>query len=289
MGVELVILTGLSGAGRTRALDVFEDEGWFCVDNLPPRMLAPMADLFSVEGSDVGRACVVCDARGGEYFAELRDRIADLRERGMPVRVVFLDADDDVLIRRYKETRRRHPLGRGRSVARSVALERERLAALRAEADVVVDTSRLNVHELRTQVLDAVLRTTARRMQVTITSFGFKYGTPQDADLLLDLRFLPNPHWIGELQALSGLDEAVRAYLAESAPMGPFWERLTALGDLLLPAYEAEGKAHLVAALGCTGGRHRSVYVATEVGDRYRDRGFDVSVVHRDLDKDTRP
>ena len=287
---DFVVITGFSGAGKSQAMATFEDAGYFCVDNLPPEMIGSLADLFGHGGSKVERAAVASDTRGGEYFDGLVRVLEDLDQRGVPFRVLFLDASNEALINRFKETRRRHPLANGGSVESAIALERERLAALQERADVSIDTSGLSAARLRKVVADKMLpHGKIGRLAVTFMTFGFKHGTPRDADLTFDVRFLPNPHYEAELRDLTGLDEAVIEYVEKSDGIGEFYERLTPLLDYLLPAYESEGKSHLTVAIGCTGGRHRSVVIAEHLARIYAPRGdLLIDVVHRDVAKPPR-
>lgn len=284
---DLVIITGFSGAGKSTAMAVFEDEGYFCVDNLPSEMIRSLIELFVHKGSKVARAAVVSDVRGGSYFEGLVSILDDLRGRGVEHRVVFLEADEGALLTRYKETRRRHPLAPTGSVLDGIARERDLLEPLRHRADVVIDTSGLTVWTLRRKLADELLPTrTPGRLAVTFESFGFKYGPPRDPDLLLDVRFLPNPHYEPELRPLTGDDARVLAFVDQDGELGRFYERLHPLLDYLLPKYLAEGKAHLVIAIGCTGGRHRSVAIAQHLADRYGPSGeYLIEVVHRDVSR----
>ena len=285
---EFAVITGLSGAGRTLAADALDDLGWFVIDNLPPELVPKVVELAQTPGSQVDRVALV--VRTGAYQEEILPMLGWLRSTGARVRILFLDAATDTLVRRYDSTRRRHPLSGGGSHAHVVAAierERELLDPVRAEADVVVDTSELNVHELRSRVqglfgADEVEPT----MQTTVLSFGYKHGLPLDADLVFDCRFLPNPHWVEQLQPLTGLDESVRRYVLDQPAAREFLANLESLLAQLLPAYVAEGKAYLTIALGCTGGRHRSVTIAEEVARLLREHGVrDPGVVHRDIDK----
>lgn len=297
---DFVIVTGLSGAGKSQAMATFEDAGYFCVDNLPPEMIGGLADLFEHEGSKVERAAVVSDVRGGEYFDSLVRVVDHLAERGTPHRILFLEASDDVLVARYKETRRRHPLADEATdapasasdgpILGAIEVERERLVPLRERADVSIDTSELSASRLRTVVADKMLpRGNIGKLAVTFLSCGFKHGTPRDADLLFDVRFLPNPHYEPELRELTGVDDPVREYVESSDGIEEFYDHLVPLLDYLLPQYEREGKAHLTVGIGCTGGRHRSVVIAEELARRYRERGeVLVDVVHRDIAKPPR-
>ena len=282
---DLVVITGYSGAGKSTAMNVFEDAGYFCVDNLPPEMIRGLVDLFAHEGSKVERAAVVCDVRGGTYFDSLADAVDSLG--AAPHRILFLDATRETLLNRYKETRRRHPLAPESSISTGIEAERQLLDPIRARADVVVDTTGIKASDLRRRIAaDLLPRAVAQRLAVTFASFGFKHGPPRDADLTLDVRFLPNPHYVSELRPLTGRDPRVVEYVEGGGQLITFYERLEPLLDFLLPAYTAEGKAHLMVAIGCTGGRHRSVAVAEHLGARYSERDdLFVEVVRRDADK----
>ena len=287
---DFVVITGFSGAGKSQAMATFEDAGYFCVDNLPPEMIGSLADLFGLEGSKVERAAVASDTRGGEFFDGLIKVLEDLDTRGVPYRLLFLEASNEALINRFKETRRRHPLANGGSVESAIGLERERLAALAERADVSIDTSDLSASRLRKVVADKMLpRGKIGRLAVTFVTFGFKHGSPRDADLTFDVRFLPNPHYEADLRDLTGLDDAVVQYVVESDGIHEFYDRLVPLLDYLLPAYEREGKSHLTIGIGCTGGRHRSVVIAEHLARIYGARGdLLVDVVHRDVTKPPR-
>jgi UPF0042 nucleotide-binding protein len=285
--VELVVITGHSGAGKSEAIAAFEDGGYFCVDNLPPKMIEALGELFQHEGSGVQRAAVVTDVRGGEYFEDLLAVLDELEAGGLELKLVFLDADEETLLRRYKETRRRHPLARSGRIVDGIREERSRLAPLRERADVVIDTTALTGGALRRRIAIELIGRGAEEneLALTILTFGFKNGPPSDADLTLDVRFLPNPHYEDELRPLTGLDEPVRRYVESGTQAGEFYGRLMPLLQFLLPAYVAEGKQHLTIAVGCTGGRHRSVTVAdriaTELGKR---DDVKLRVVHRDVE-----
>ena len=282
---DLVIITGFSGAGKSTAMAAFEDEGYFCVDNLPSEMIRSLVDLFRHVGSKVRRAAVVSDVRGGSYFDGLATMLDDLRASGVRHRVLFLEADEQTLVTRYKETRRRHPLAPSSSVTEGIARERELLRSLRGRADVVVDTSGLTAAMLRRKLADELLPSrTPGRLAVTFQSFGFKYGPTRDPDLLLDVRFLPNPHYEHELRPLTGDDARIVEFIDRDGELTAFYERLHPLLDYLLPQYLAEGKAHLEVAIGCTGGRHRSVAIASHLAARYASEPeYRVHVVHRDV------
>jgi RNase adapter protein RapZ len=281
--VELTIITGLSGAGKSGAMGAFEDADFFCIDNLPPRLLPSLVDLFSLEGSSVERAALVFDVRGGVWFDELVRELARVDAvPGITTRILFLEASDDVLLSRFRETRRRHPLAEGGEVLRGIERERELLSETRERADVVIDTTDMNTWQLRDAVAQEMMAPGTRpRMRVTFASFGFKHGVPRESDLMFDVRFLRNPHYVPELTALTGEDAAISSYVADDPGYDGFMERLVGLLDFVLPLYAAEGKRHLVVGIGCTGGRHRSVTVAEALAARYRE-SMDVSVAHRD-------
>jgi RNase adapter protein RapZ len=283
--VEFVILTGLSGAGRSETAKVLEDLGYFVIDNLPPSLIGRVAEL-AVTGREQGRVALVVDARGGAFAADTSELYAALellRSKSISLRVLFLEASDEVLVRRFEQTRRRHPVG-GEGVVESIATERSLLRELRATADLVIDTSDLNVHELRDKVL-AAFAGEERGMLVTVSSFGFKYGLPLDADMVIDVRFLPNPHWVPELRPRTGLEPPVRDYVLGIDETKLFMDRLRDLLDVALPGYVREGKQYLTIALGCTGGRHRSVVLAEELGAWLASQDFRVHVSHRDVER----
>lgn len=289
--VELVVITGHSGAGKSETIAAFEDGGYFCVDNLPPRMIEALGELFRHEGSGVQRAAVVTDVRGGEYFEDLLAVLDELDASGLELKVLFLEAEEETLLHRYKETRRRHPLARSGRIVDGIREERTRLAPLRERADVVIDTTGLTGGALRRRIATELIGRDAQENQLalTILTFGFKNGPPSDADLTLDVRFLPNPHYVDELRPQTGLDEPVREYVESGTQAGEFYGRLMPLLEFLLPAYVAEGKQHLTIAVGCTGGRHRSVTVADRIA-RVLGRRNDVKlrVVHRDVELESR-
>ena len=282
---DLVVITGFSGAGKSTAMAAFEDEGYFCVDNLPPEMIRSLVDLFMHEGSKVARAAVVSDARGGTYFEGLAAMLEDLRTAGVRHRVLFLEADEQSLLTRYKETRRRHPLAPTGSVAEGIRRERVLLAPVRERADVVVNTGQLTAAMLRRKLTEELLPSqTPGRLAITFQSFGFKYGPSRDADVLFDVRFLPNPHYETDLRPLTGADARVVSYINRDGALDEFYEHLHPLLDYLLPKYVSEGKAHLVVAIGCTGGRHRSVAISLHLAERYAGQpGYVVDVLHRDV------
>jgi UPF0042 nucleotide-binding protein len=282
---EFVVITGLSGAGRSQAADDLEDLGWFVIDNLPAELIPKVTELVQSPGSSTPRVALVVGV--GAHQSDLMPALARLRAAGGRVRQLFLDAGTDVLVRRYEGTRRRHPLLiPGEGLAEAIERERELLEPVKAAADVVVDTSSLNVHELHDRIVALFGEDHPDSgMQTRVVSFGYKHGLPLDVDIVLDCRFLPNPHWIDDLRPLTGLDDAVRRYVLSQEAARDLLTRLDDLLGLLLPAYVAEGKSYLTVAFGCTGGRHRSVAIAEEVAALLRGRGFAPTVLHRDIAK----
>jgi UPF0042 nucleotide-binding protein len=287
MSVDLVVVTGMSGAGRSTTAKCLEDLGWFVVDNLPPSLLATMVDLGERSHGQVERIAVVADVRSRAFSSDLEAALAELDDRDARVRVIFLEASDEALVRRFESNRRPHPLqGDGRLVD-GIEEERGLLRELRGEADLVLDTSVLNVHELRTKVAAAFGdEGAAARVSMTLMSFGYKYGLPVDADLVVDCRFLPNPHWVEELRPHTGQDSDVRAYVLGQPSAGEFLERFEGLVRLLLEGYEREGKHYVLLAVGCTGGKHRSVAITEELSRRLASPGLEVQVQHRDLGRE---
>jgi RNase adapter protein RapZ len=284
--LDLVVITGLSGAGRSTAAKCLEDLGWFVVDNLPPSLLATMVDLASRSQGSVDRVAVVVDVRSRGFTSGVREALAELDRMGVRARVLFLEATDDALVRRFDSVRRPHPLQGSGLLTDGIARERDQLRDLRGEADLVLDTSDLNVHELRAKIEAAFADASSTGLHATVMSFGYKYGLPVDADIVVDCRLLPNPHWVPELRPLTGLDDAVRDYVFAQPGAGEF---VDAYGDLLRryeEGYAREGKHYATVAVGCTGGKHRSVAIAQELATRLRSDGVDVSVVHRDLGRE---
>jgi UPF0042 nucleotide-binding protein len=286
---DLVVITGFSGAGKSTAMNVFEDAGYFCVDNLPPRLIGSLIELFMHAGSKVERAAIVSDVRGGEYFDALLTVLDDLRGGELRHRVLFLDADEQTLRNRFQETRRRHPLAGEGSVSEGIAAERRQLEPLKERADLVIDTTELSSAALRAKIIDAFLAAErATKLAVTFASFGFKNGPLRDADLLIDVRFLANPHYEGELRPLTGTDPRVVEFIDGDGRLTQLYSLLEPLLDFLLDQYVAEGKAHLLIAIGCTGGRHRSVAVVEHLAKRYAlGEHLLVQVSHRDIAKPT--
>ena len=277
---EFLIITGLSGAGRSQAGATLEDMGWFVIDNMPTALITKVAELVGAPGSETDRVALVVGRDAGQ-LEDLKAAVTQLRGSSR-VMVLFLEAADEVLVRRFEGTRRRHPLGR-EGVTEAIALERERLQPIRELADVVVDTSELNVHQLRERLTDLFVADEFQAMQVSLMSFGFKHGVPLDVDNVFDCRFLPNPHWVEELRPLTGLDEAVRDYVLGMPEAQELLSKLDDLLAFLLPAYVKEGKSYLTIAVGCTGGHHRSVAIAEELASRIRAHGFEPGVHHRDI------
>jgi UPF0042 nucleotide-binding protein len=287
---DLVVISGMSGAGKSLAMNVFEDAGYFCVDNLPAEMIRGLADLFMHRGSKVEKACVVSDLRGGTYFESLARVIDELREAGIDARVLFLDADEETLVTRYKETRRRHPLSQeGGALVEGIRRERELLDPVRERADALIDTTGSSASMLRRKVAAEMLAPEAHgKLALTFLSFGFKHGPARDADLLFDVRFLPNPHYEPDLRPLTGFDRRIVDYVGRDGRLAEFYERTYPLLDYLLPQYVAEGKSHLLVAIGCTGGRHRSVTIAEHLALRYDgDERYFVEAQHRDVNRAT--
>lgn len=282
MTPQLAIITGMSGAGRTTAAKVLEDLGYYVIDNLPSTLIGNIVDLATAPGSSVDRIALVLDVRGHKFFGDLRLLLESLRGRAVQIRVLFLEADDETLVRRYEAARRAHPLSGKDRLVDGIARERDLLADLRAEADLVIDTSHVNVHELRDRLIDAFGEGSADGMVVNVVTFGFKNGSPRDADIVLDVRFLPNPHWIEELRPYTGLDQPVRDYVMGRPETADFLSRLSGLLDLMVPAFQKEGKHYLTIAVGCTGGKHRSVVLGEEIAQHIREHGVDVQVDHRD-------
>ena len=282
---RVVILTGVSGSGKSTALRVLEDAGFYCVDNLPIIFLEKLLELSAHTAGEITRIALVVDAREGRLLAEAPRVIDEVRRTGTRVDVVFFDASDEALLRRYSETRRRHPLGTG-SVPEGIAAERKELEGLKAIANEVVDSSSLNVHELKRLVHARFVEGSVEKMGVTVVSFGFRYGLPSHADVVLDVRFLPNPYFIPELKRFSGTDARVKDFVLSQPDARAFLDRMVDLCNFLLPRYRAEGKSYLTIAIGCTGGRHRSVAIAAALAVQLEPGGADVRLWHRDVEKE---
>ena len=284
---ELVIVSGMSGAGRTEAMHVFEDLDYFCIDNLPPDLIDDLLAMpdFSKSTGDSRKLAIVCDARGRGFFSSMSAVLKKLKDSGISYKILFLDASDDKLIARYKSSRRMHPLCKdGAAIAAGIERERSLLRELRTNADLVIDTTNLLPAELRAKLKDRFSNGLVREgLSVSVYSFGFKHGAPLDADLVIDVRFLPNPFYDPEMRTMTGLDEKVRDYVLYNSDTEQFLKRWKSLLDCVMPGYVAEGKQQLAIAVGCTGGQHRSVVLAEETGDYLRSSGYRVSVAHRDL------
>jgi len=284
---RVVILTGVSGSGKSTALRALEDAGWYCVDNLPVVLLEKLVELSQHAGGQVSRLALVVDARDERFLPEAPRVIEEVRRQGARVDVLFLEASDEALLRRYSETRRRHPMaGEGGTVPEGIAAERRALEPLKTVAGEVVDSTQMTVHELKKYVHDRFVEPGAARLGVTVVSFGFRNGLPSHADLVLDVRFLPNPFFIPALRPHSGLEAPVRDFVLGQPDAGAFLDRLADFGAFLLPRYAAEGKTYLTLAIGCTGGRHRSVAISEELARRLRAAGTPARVWHRDVDKE---
>ena len=284
---ELVVISGMSGAGRSTAAKVLEDLGWFVVDNLPPSLIATMVDLAARTQGSVPRSAVVVDVRGRSFFEHLHEALSHIESTGLRHRIVFLESADDVLVRRFENVRRPHPLQGDGRITDGIARERDLLRELRGEADLVIDTSSRNVHELRAALEAAFGRDGGEGgLRATVMSFGFKYGLPVDAALVLDVRFLPNPHWIPELRPRTGLDPEVSAYVLAQPGAKELLESYGETLRIITAGYRKEGKRYVTLAVGCTGGKHRSVAVAEEIGQSLAGDGVGVQVVHRDLGRE---
>ena len=285
--VAFVVITGLSGAGKSYAIKCFEDMGFFCVDNLPTTLIPTFADLVARADAKRGRVALGVDVREGEYLSHFLEALAELRSRGHTVEVLFLEAGEEALVRRYRETRRRHPLAPDGNVLDGIRAERKALSTVREVADRIVDTSALTVHQLKDFLVDAYVAPKARPgLAVSLVSFGFKHGVPIDADLVFDVRFLPNPHFVEGLRPLDGRDARVREFVMKHGESRELLRRIADFLGFVLPAYQREGKAYLTIAVGCTGGRHRSVALVEELRPLIDGLGLTPALVHRDLDRE---
>jgi UPF0042 nucleotide-binding protein len=285
-GVDFTIITGLSGAGRSQAAKSLEDLGYFVVDNLPPALIGKMAELAAATGGPE-RVAIVADVRGGVFFGELSKGLEDLHRLGIPYRILFLEASEETLVNRYEASRRKHPLAPADRVVEGIRKERQMMQTLKGDADLILDTSDLSPHEFRDRIWDAFGRSQVERtLQVSLVSFGYKYGVPRDCDLIFDVRFLPNPYWIPELRALPGTDPKVQGYVTGQQKYGAFMRKLRGLLDVVVPGYVEEGKSYLTIGIGCTGGRHRSVVVSDALANYFTKKGFAAIVEHRDVDRD---
>ncbi|ACV57475.1 RNase adapter RapZ [Alicyclobacillus acidocaldarius] len=280
--LQAIVLTGMSGAGKSTAMQAFEDFGFFCVDNLPPALMPRLIDMAEHASGKLSKMAFGCDLRGGELFEPLLMTVQEIRDRkDVTVTLVFLDADDATLVRRYKASRRRHPLSMGGRLLESIQAERQKLAGVRQAADVVIDTSNLSANQLK-QELSRRFVEHAMRLPVHVVSFGFKFGVPLDADMVFDVRFLPNPHYIDHLRPYTGEDEPVYNYVMQWPQTQAFLKKAEDMLDFLIPEFQREGKSHLVIGVGCTGGKHRSVAVAKHIAEHLRDIAV-VDLTHRDF------
>ena len=284
---ELLLVTGMSGAGRSTVGNALEDLGWYVVDNLPPQMLEPIADLFTLAKSPFPRLAVVIDVRGGEFFSALSDHVADLRARNVNLRVLFLEANDSALVKRFEQVRRPHPLQGDGTILDGITEERQRLLAVRDQADVLIDTSDLNIHQLSTRIGEGFSLEQTGRLNVTVMSFGFKYGLPSDADMVADMRFLPNPFWDENLRPFTGVDTQVAEYVTGQPRAQEFLNSYVAALRPVLAGYMAENKRYATIAVGCTGGKHRSVAMANALAAALKnDPELRINVKHRDMGKE---
>jgi UPF0042 nucleotide-binding protein len=285
--ITFVVITGLSGAGKSHAIKCFEDMGFFCVDNLPTTLIPTFADLIARSHHTMNRVALGVDVREGEYLTQMLDTLRELRNRGHMVEVLFLEASEEALVRRYRESRRRHPLAPDGNVVEGIRAERKALSTMREVADRIVDTAALTVHQLKDLLLETYVTPRQRPgLAISLVSFGFKHGVPFDADLVFDVRFLPNPHFVEGLRALDGRDARVREFILKHEESRELMRRLEDFLGFVLPAYRREGKAYLTVAVGCTGGRHRSVALVEELKGFMERVGFDATVVHRDMDRE---
>jgi UPF0042 nucleotide-binding protein len=286
--MDFVIITGLAGAGKTSAMQCFEDQGFFCVDNLPANLIPKFAELCVQSEGKISQVAVVVDIRSRGFFSDIYSAIEMLKEMGINCRIIFLEASDDALVRRYKETRRRHPLAQNGRILDGINSERKLLENLRGMANKIIDTTNISPRQLKDEIVAAFTgRTEEGQMLVTVISFGYKYGIPIDADLVTDVRFLPNPFYEEALRLQTGENEMVRNYVLQNETTKEFMKKFLSLVEFLLPNYIREGKTHLTIAIGCTGGKHRSVTIAKEVRDRIKEKGYYVHLEHRDINRDS--
>ncbi len=281
---RLIILSGLSGSGKSTAVKALEDLGYFCIDNLPPTLIPTFIELCENSAEQIRKAALVMDVREGIFFERAPEVISELKEKGRLVELLFLESSDQALVKRYKETRRKHPLSPNGNILRGIRKERKMLAKIKNLADYLIDTSDLNVHQLRELVQETFEKTKSKGISIHFLSFGFKYGFPYDADVILDVRFLPSPHFIESLKDLTGLDKRVKEFVLKNEDTRKFIEKLVDLLKFLIPRYEKEGKSYLTVAIGCTGGKHRSAVIVNEIAERFKH--LSPTVRHRDISKD---
>lgn len=285
--MELLIVTGMSGAGKSQAANALEDMGYYCVDNIPPTIIPAFVELSSVKGKTLNKIAIVTDIRGGELFADITKVLSELKERKIDYKILFLDASNEVLVKRYKENRRKHPLSSndGFSILHGVEKEREILKVIRQSADYIIDTTYTSVQQLKNSISSMFLGSINNILKINCKSFGFKYGNDSEADVVFDVRCLPNPFYVEELRPKTGLDKEIRDYVMDSPESKSFFEKLTDFLDVAVPLYAKEGKSQLVIAFGCTGGKHRSVTFAELVGQYLKEKKFDCIITHRDINK----
>lgn len=285
--MELLIVTGMSGAGKSQAANALEDMGYYCVDNIPPAIIPAFVELSAVKGETLGKIAIVTDIRGGELFADINKVLVNLKSNNIDYKILFLDASDEVLVKRYKENRRKHPLAIGSqlSILQAVRKEREMLETVRHAADYTIDTTYISIAQLKNTLSNIFFGSISNTLKINCKSFGFKYGTDTEADLVFDVRCLPNPFYIEELRYKTGLEQEIRDFVMNSGESKGFLEKLTAFLDVAVPLYAKEGKSQLVIAFGCTGGKHRSVTFAELVGKYLKDKDYDCIITHRDINK----
>ena len=284
--MDLLIVTGMSGAGKSQAANALEDMGYYCVDNIPPTIIPALVNLSLREGSTLKKIAIVTDIRGGDMFSDLEDILYQLKNQEIEYKIIFIDADDNVLVRRYKENRRKHPLSEGTiSISDAVREERKRLETIRAVSDYVVDTTYISISQLREKLLDIFGMGVKKSLNIQCKSFGFKYGADTEADLVIDVRCLPNPFYIEELKNKTGLEKQVRDYVLSTDESKQFFEKLAEFIDCAVPLYSKEGKSQLIIAFGCTGGKHRSVTFAQLMCKRLTEKNYNCKAIHRDIHK----
>ncbi len=288
--VEFVIITGLSGAGKSEAMHCFEDLGYFCIDNLPPALISKVAEMVALPGHRKNKVALVIDVRGGKFFDALWEALRELRAQQVEYRIMFLEASADALVQRFNETRRRHPLARGGEIVEGVARERALLADIKEVSNVVIDTTGLSSRELKAKIMSRFRPGSYESgLAITVMSFGYKFGLPMDADIVLDVRFLPNPYYVDALRNLTGENKKVKRFVLERPATVTFLKKTESLLSFLLPSYAREGKTHFTIALGCTGGRHRSAVLAEELNHFLKEKGYNVILRHRDIGRDLLP
>jgi UPF0042 nucleotide-binding protein len=283
--LTLVVISGLSGSGKSNAIKCFEDQGFFCIDNLPPVLLPKLTELFNQPNQNINRIALGIDIREREFLGEFLKVYEGLKEEGYRIELLFFEARDEILVRRFSETRRVHPLGIGKAVLEGISLERAILADLRKKADRIIDTSDLNVHQLKEMITLFYFKGgPTKKIQISLVSFGYKHGIPYDAELLFDVRFLPNPNFVNELKSKTGLNQEVLQYISKFPETFSFIERLVQFLDFVIPQYEKEGKSYLTIGIGCTGGKHRSVAIVNMMMEYFQKKGYLHTVRHRDID-----